>query len=138
MAAIRHTAHCLLGCSIGEVLGMAFSTAWGWSNTGNIILSVALAFFFGYLLTMRSLYSKGIKGKEALTTAIATDTTSIISMEMIDNLFIILVPGAINAGLRTGLFWWSLAVSLAVAFVLTVPINRWFMVRSNSHHQMHH
>jgi hypothetical protein len=137
-AAIRHTLHCLLGCSIGEVLGMAISTTLGWSNIGNIVLSVLLAFVFGYFLTVRSLYSKGTKGKQAVRTAVATDTTSIISMEFFDNLFILLVPGAINAGLRNGLFWWSLAVSLAVAFVLTVPVNRWFISRSGNHRHIHH
>jgi uncharacterized protein DUF4396 len=137
-AAIQHTLHCLLGCSIGEVLGMAISTALKWSNFGNIALSVILAFFFGYLLTVRSLYSKNVKGKKAIKATIATDTTSITSMEAIDNVFILIVPGAINAGLDTSLFWLSLTASLIVAFILTVPVNRWFIARSSNNQHMHH
>ncbi|HEX5395090.1 MAG TPA: DUF4396 domain-containing protein [Candidatus Saccharimonadales bacterium] len=135
-SAIKHTLHCLLGCSIGEILGMVISTAFGWASIASIIISVVLAFFFGYLLTIRSLYAKDVKGKAAVRTAVATDTVSIISMEAIDNLFILIVPGAISAGLLTGLFWWSLAASLAVAFVITVPVNRWFLGRAGGHH--HH
>jgi hypothetical protein len=134
--AVNHTLHCLLGCSIGEILGMAISTALGWSNLANIILAIALAFFFGYLLTIRSLYKNGEKGRKAIKTAVATDTTSIISMETVDNIFILAVPGAINAGLHAGLFWWSLIVSLIVAFIITVPVNYFFIGRGadHSHH----
>ena len=133
-SAIQHTLHCLLGCSIGEILGMAISTALGWSNLVNIFLAVALAFFFGYLLTIRSLYRKNIKGQEAVKTALATDSASTTTMELIDNLFIIAVPGAINAELNSSLFWWSLLIGLAVAFVVTVPVNRFVMAKSGSHH----
>jgi len=132
-AAIQHTLHCLLGCSIGEILGMAVSTALKWSNLANIVLSIVLAFFFGYLLTIRSLYRRNVKGHAAVKTALATDTTSITSMELIDNGFILIVPGAINANLSSFLFWWSLIVSLIVAFLLTVPVNRWFIARSSMH-----
>ena len=135
--AITHTRHCLTGCAIGEILGMAISTGLKWSNLANIILSVMLAFAFGYGLTLRSLAKKGIKGRESVSVAIATDTASITSMETIDTVFIILVPGAINAGLSTGLFWWSLILSLAVAFVLTVPVNRFMIVRSPDAHHHH-
>lgn len=136
-SAIQHTLHCLLGCSIGEISGMILSTSLGWSNTANIIVSVALAFLFGYLLTTWSLYRKGIEAKQALQTAIATDTTSIISMELVDNAFILLVPGAINAGLGDSLFWISLTASLIIAFILTVPVNRWSIARSPQHHSHH-
>jgi hypothetical protein len=117
---------------------MALSTAWGWSNLANIVLSVALAFLFGYLLTIRSMYRKDSRGREAVKVAIATDTTSITSMEAIDNTFILLVPGAINATLSSFLFWISLAASLVIAFVLTVPVNRWFIARSGGHQHMNH
>jgi hypothetical protein len=132
--AIQHTLHCLLGCSIGEVAGMVLTTALNWSNAANIIVSIALSFFFGYLLTFWSIYSKGTPPFEAIRTAVATDTTSIVSMEAVDNVFILLVPGAINAGLTSALFWWSLIVSLIVAFILTVPVNRYFIARSGMHH----
>lgn len=133
---IRHTLHCLLGCSIGEVLGMVLTTALQWTNAINIIVSVALAFFFGYLLTSWSLYRKGSTPREAIQIAVATDTASIVSMELVDNVFILVVPGAINANLDTVLFWLSLGASLVVAFVLTVPVNRWFIARSSHNH--HH
>ena len=132
--AVVHTLHCLLGCSIGEVLGMVVSTALNWSNVASIVLSVLLAFFFGYLLTFWSLYRKGSPPQQAIHTTIATDTTSIISMEFVDNLFIVLVPGALSATLDSLLFWWSLLVSLMVAFILTVPVNRFFIARSSHHH----
>src|SRR5882762_7818496 len=124
--AISHTLHCLAGCSVGEVLGMVLTTALNWSNTLNIIVSIILSFFFGYLLTIISLYRHNITAWQAIKTAVATDTTSIISMEAIDNVFIWLVPGAINAQLNSSLFWYSLLASLVVAFNLTVPVNRWF------------
>ena len=134
--AVNHTLHCLLGCSIGEILGMALATWWGWSNFASIVLAVALAFFFGYLLTFQSVYRKTRDAKVSAKTTVATDTSSIISMEAVDNLFILIVPGAINAELDSGLFWWSLLVSLAVAFVVTVPVNRYFIARSG--HMHHH
>lgn len=136
--AIQHTLHCLLGCSIGEVAGMAIGTALNWSNLATIVLAVILAFFFGYLLTIRSLYGNSIKGAKALKTAMATDTTSIISMEIIDNAFILAVPGAIHAYIDTKLFWFSLTAALAVAFILTVPVNRFFIARLDSHEHMDH
>jgi uncharacterized protein YacL len=129
--AVKHTLHCLLGCSIGEVLGMIIA-----SNASNILqttLSVILAFFFGYLLTSRSLIKKGATKNEALKGALATDTVSITSMEVIDNTFVWLVPGAIHAGLNDWLFWWSLAVSLLVAFIITVPVNRFMIARGSGH-----
>jgi hypothetical protein len=134
--AINHTLHCLLGCSIGEILGMVISTALHWSNLGNIILSVSLAFFFGYGLTYRSIIKRGKDPNQALRGALATDTASITSMEIVDNIFILLVPGAINAGLSSSLFWWSLVASLAIAFAVTVPVNR--LVISRNPHAHHH
>ncbi len=133
-SAIRHTLHCLLGCSIGEVLGMVLTTTLGWSNTINIVVSILLAFFFGYFLTSWSLYHKGLGLAEAVHAAIVTDTTSIISMEAVDNIFILLIPGAINANLSDSLFWLSLLASLVVAFILTVPVNRFLIARNPHHH----
>jgi ABC-type nitrate/sulfonate/bicarbonate transport system permease component len=138
--AITATRHCLTGCAIGEVLGMLLSTWWGWGNTGSIALSVALAFFFGYLLTYSGVRRAGADGRTAAQAALASDTVSIATMEVVDNLFILVVPGAMAAGLDTTLFWWSLAVSLAVAFVAAVPVNHWLMARGKGHavvHQFH-
>ena len=135
--AFQHTVHCLVGCSLGEIIGMALTTWLNWSNTLNIIGSIALSFIFGYALTSWSLYRKGMKPAAAFRTAVATDTTSIISMEAVDSVFILLVPGAISAGLSDSLFWWSLIVSLLVAFVLTVPVNRYFISRHHDHNHIH-
>lgn len=134
--AVHHTLHCLLGCSVGEILGMVIGTALGWHNLPTIILAIVLAFLFGYLLTFQSVYRKNKNSKVAVRTAVATDTTSIISMEAVDNVFIMLVPGAINANVDTKLFWWSLIISLIVAFFLTVPVNR--LIISRSGHMHHH
>lgn len=131
--AINHTLHCLLGCSIGEVLGMVVTQAFGWHNLAQTALSIVLAFGFGYFLTYRSFVKSGTKERAAAKGTLATDTLSITSMEIVDNGFIWLVPGAIYATLATGLFWWSLAVSLAIAFVITVPVNRFLMKRGIGH-----
>jgi hypothetical protein len=138
--AITATRHCLTCCAIGEVLGMLLSTWWGWGNAGSIALSVALAFLFGYLLTYTGVRRAGADGRTAVQAALASDTISIATMEVVDNLFILLVPGAMAAGLDSTLFWWSLGVSLAVAFVAAVPVNHWLMARGKGHavvHQIH-
>jgi hypothetical protein len=136
-AAIRATLHCLTGCAIGEVLGMVLATALGLGNAASIVLSIALAFLFGYALTIRSVLRAGIAFRRALGVALASDTVSIATMEIVDNAFILVVPGALAAGLVDGLFWWSLAVSLVIAFVLTVPVNRWLISRGRGHAVMH-
>jgi hypothetical protein len=135
--AISATLHCLTGCAIGEVLGMILATWWGWGDVASILLAVALAFFFGYLLTFTSVRRAGLDVRSAVRTAFAADTVSILVMEIVDNAFLLLVPGAMAAGLATGLFWWSLLVSLAVAFVLTVPVNRWMIERGFGHAKVH-
>jgi hypothetical protein len=135
--AIMATRHCLTGCAIGEVLGMLVTTWWGWGNTASIALSVALAFFFGYLLTYSGVRRAGADGRTAARAALASDTVSILTMEVVDNLFILAVPGAIAAGLDTAVFWWSLAVSLAVAFVAAVPVNHWLILRGRGHAVVH-
>jgi hypothetical protein len=130
--AVHHTLHCLLGCSIGEVLGMAIGS--NWSNVAQTALAIVLAFFFGYLLTSRSILKSGATKQEAIKGALSTDTVSITSMEIVDNILEWIIPGAINAKLNTGLFWWSLALSLAVAFIITVPVNRFVMSRGSSYY----
>jgi Domain of unknown function (DUF4396) len=139
-SAIQATLHCLTGCAIGEVLGMVLATALGFGNAASIALSIALAFLFGYALTMRSVLRAGLGFRRAAGVAFAGDTVSITTMEIIDNAFILIVPGAMAAGLADGLFWWSLGLSLVIAFVLTVPVNRWLIVRGRGHavvHELH-
>jgi uncharacterized protein DUF4396 len=136
-SAISATVHCLTGCAIGEILGMIIATALGWGNAASIFLSVALAFVFGYSLTMRPVLSAGLPFRRAAGVAVASDTVSITTMEIVDNAFILIVPGAMAAGLATGLFWWSLLVSLIIAFIVTVPVNRWLIARGRGHAVMH-
>jgi hypothetical protein len=139
--AMAATLHCLTGCAIGEVLGMVVGTAFGLHNLGTVVLSVVLAFVFGYGLTMRSVLRFGLAVRAALGVALAADTVSIAVMELVDNGFMLVVPGALDAGLATTLFWLSLAASLVLAFVITVPVNRWLMARGKGHavvHAHHH
>ncbi len=135
--AITATRHCLTGCALGEITGMVLSTWWGWGNAATIALSIALAFLFGYTLTYTGVRRMGADSRTAMQAAWASDTVSILTMEIVDNLFILVVPGAISAGLGSALFWWSLAVSLAVAFVAAVPVNHWLMERGKGHAVMH-
>jgi hypothetical protein len=138
--AVQATLHCLTGCAIGEVLGMILATAFGWGNAASIFVAVVLAFFFGYALTLRPVIAAGVPLRRALGLAFASDTVSIATMEVVDNTFILIVPGATAAGLTDGLFWWSLALSLVIAFVLTVPVNRVLIARGRGHavlHEMH-
>jgi len=139
--AVSATLHCLIGCAIGEVLGMVIGTALGLSNTATVVLAVALAFMFGYALTMRGVLRAGVGFRGALKIALAADTVSIAVMEVIDNAIVLSVPGAMEAGLASWLFWASLAFALAVAFVVTVPVNRWMIGRGKGHavvHAYHH
>ena len=136
-SAIRATLHCLTGCAIGEILGMVLSAALGLGNAPSIVISVLLAFVFGYALTLGPVIRAGVAPRRAARLAVASDTLSIATMELVDNAFILLVPGAIAAGLADGLFWWSLLVSLAIAFVVTVPVNRWLIVRGRGHAVIH-
>jgi Domain of unknown function (DUF4396) len=136
-SAIQATLHCLTGCAIGEVLGMILATAFGWGNAASIGISVGLAFFFGYALTLRSVIAAGVPLRRASRLAVASDTVSIATMEIVDNAFILVVPGALAAGLADGLFWWSLGLSLVIAFLLTVPVNRALIARGRGHAVMH-
>ncbi|MEV3982397.1 DUF4396 domain-containing protein [Nonomuraea sp. NPDC049758] len=138
--AAQATLHCLTGCAIGEVLGMVIGTALGLSNLTTVILSVALAFVFGYALTMRGVLRAGVDFKSALKVALAADTISIAVMEVLDNTVMVTVPGAMDAGLGNWLFWVALAGSLLVAFLLTTPVNKWLISRGKGHaviHQYH-
>ncbi|OJF11183.1 hypothetical protein BG844_28165 [Couchioplanes caeruleus subsp. caeruleus] len=139
--AAQATLHCLTGCAIGEVLGMVIGTALGWSAWPTVALAVVLAFVFGYALTMRGVLRAGVDVRTALKVALAADSISIAVMEILDNAVMLVVPGAMEAGLASRVFWASLAFALAVAFVLTVPINRWLISRGKGHavvHQYHH
>jgi uncharacterized protein DUF4396 len=139
--AISATLHCLTGCAIGEVLGMVLATWWGWGDAASIALAIVLAFFFGYSLTLLPVLRAGVALSAAIGVALASDTVSILTMEIVDNAVILIWPGAMDAGLTSILFWGSLAISLVVAFVLTVPVNRWLIGRGKGHavvHQYHH
>jgi hypothetical protein len=138
--AVSATLHCLTGCAIGEVLGMVIGTALGWSDLQTVALAVALAFLFGYALTIRPVLRSGLPLSAAIPVALAADTLSITVMEVVDNAIMLLVPGAMDAGLASPLFWGALAFALAVAFVVTVPVNRWLIARGKGHavvHQLH-
>jgi hypothetical protein len=130
------TLHCLTGCAIGEVLGMVLATWWGWGNAPSVVLSVLLAFFFGYLLTFASVRRHVTLG-QAVRLALAADTVSILVMEAVDNGFMLAVPGALDATLADALFWVSLAASLVIAFLITVPVNRWMIGRGKGHAVVH-
>jgi hypothetical protein len=136
------TLHCLTGCAIGEVLGMVIGTALGWGNGATIALAVVLAFFFGYLLTLRPLLAR-MSFRQAAKLALAADTASITVMEIVDNAIMLVIPGAMAAGLASPLFWGSLAFSLGVAAVAAFPVNRWLIGRGKGHavvhaHHSHH
>lgn len=135
--AFSATVHCLTGCAIGEVLGMVIGTALGWSDLATIALAVALAFFFGYALTIGPVLRSGLALRAAVPVALAADTVSITVMEVVDNAVMLLVPGAMEAGLASWLFWGSLAFALAVAFVVTLPVNRWLIARGRGHAVVH-
>jgi hypothetical protein len=139
--AVSATLHCLTGCAIGEVLGMVIGTALGWGNGATIVLAVGLAFVFGYAFTVVPVLRSGLALSAALGVALAADTVSITVMEIVDNAIMLLIPGAMDAGLDSWLFWGALVVALAVAFVLTVPVNRALIRRGKGHavvHRYHH
>jgi len=135
--ALSATIHCLTGCAIGEVLGMSIGTALGWSDFQTIALAVALAFFFGYSLTMLPLLRGGLTLAAAVPLALASDTLSIAVMEIVDNAIMLLIPGAMDAGLTNVLFWGSLAVALLIAGAVAYPVNRWLIARGKGHAVVH-
>ena len=138
--AVAATLHCLTGCAIGEVLGLVLGSWWGWSNGATTVLAVALAFLFGYSLTVWPVLRSGVPLRTAVGVALAADTVSILVMEVVDNAIVLGVPGAMEAGLGSGLFWGSLVLALVVAFLVTVPVNRAMIRRGRGHavvHQYH-
>jgi hypothetical protein len=135
--AFSATVHCLTGCAIGEVAGLAIGTAIGLSNLGTIVLAVVLAFFFGYGLTSLPLLRSGMALGAVIPIAFASDTISIATMEIVDNLIILTIPGAMDAGLDSLLFWGSLVFALLVAGLIALPVNRWLIARGKGHAVVH-
>ena len=135
--AFSATVHCLTGCAIGEVLGMIIGTALGWGDFETIALAVVLAFFLGYSLTMLPLLRAGIALAAAVPVALAADTVSIAVMEIVDNAIMLLIPGAMEAGLDNFKFWGSLAVALVIAGAVAFPVNRWLIQRGKGHAVVH-
>jgi Domain of unknown function (DUF4396) len=135
--AFSATVHCLTGCAIGEVLGMIIGTALDWGDMETIALAVVLAFFFGYSLTMLPLLRAGIAFGAAVPLALASDTISIAIMEIVDNAIMLLIPGAMDAGLDNFRFWGSLAVALLIAGACAYPVNRWLISRGKGHAVVH-
>lgn len=135
--AVQATLHCLTGCAIGEVLGAVIGSALNWNNMATALLAVLLAFLFGYSFTIRPLLRHGMSLRAAGKVALAADTLSIATMEIVDTLIILSVPGALEAGPTTLLFWGSLAFALAVAFCVAVPVNRALIARGKGHALVH-
>ncbi|HMJ03786.1 MAG TPA: DUF4396 domain-containing protein [Conexibacter sp.] len=135
--AFSATVHCLTGCAIGEVLGMVLGTALGFSDLGTIALAVALAFLFGYALTSLPLLRSGMALAAVVPLALASDTVSIAVMEIVDNALMLLIPGAMDAGLDDPLFWGSLALALLIAGAVAFPVNRWLIARGRGHAVVH-
>jgi hypothetical protein len=136
-SATAATLHCLTGCAIGEILGMAIATAFGWGNSIQIVLAIGLAFVFGYALTMQPVLRAGVGFREASRIALAADTVSIAIMELVDNVFVLLVPGAIDAGLADAKFWWSIVLGFVIAFGPAWAANRWLIARGKGHAVAH-
>jgi hypothetical protein len=127
------TTHCLTGCAMGEVLGLVVATQLGWHDLPSIALAIVLAFVFGYALTVRGLLAAGITPQRAVRLAFASDTISIGVMEIVDNLIVLVIPGAMAAGIVDPLFWGSLVLSLAVAWLVAFPVNRFLISRGRGH-----
>ena len=134
--AIHHTLHCLIGCGIGEILGMLIAASLGWSRLGRLALAIVLAFTFGYLLTYRGVRKRTASAREAINITLATDTISITSMELVDSLIELIIPNALIVTATSFRFWWGLALSLAVAFFVTTAVNR-FMISHSSQPKAH-
>ncbi|MFZ4179805.1 DUF4396 domain-containing protein [Streptomyces sp. R02] len=135
--AVRATLHCLLGCAVGEILGMAIGTSLAWGNVPTMVLAIGLAFVFGYSFTLFAVVRAGVSPKAAVTIALAADTVSIAVMELVDNAVIALTPGAMDAQLSEGLFWYALLGGFAVALLVTTPVNKWMIGRGKGHAVVH-
>lgn len=139
--AVKATLHCLTGCAIGEVMGNVIGSGLGWTMLATEALAICLAFIFGYGLTMRPLLKHGMTVRSSTKLALKSDTFSIATMEFVDTLILILIPGAVYAGPMNWLFWASLAVALVIAFFAAVPVNRYLIKRGKGHaviHSHHH
>ena len=134
--AIQHTIHCLIGCGIGEILGMFIAAVFGWHRVGRLSLAIILAFAIGYSLTYRSVRKHAGSTKEAIKITATTDTVSIATMEVVDNTIEWLIPNALMVTPASFRFWWGLALSLTIAFLVTVPVNR-YMISKGAHHRHH-
>jgi len=135
--ALSATLHCLTGCALGEIAGLAIGTALGFSNLGTIVLAVALAFLFGYTLTSLPLLRAGLALSMVIPIAFASDTLSIAVMEVVDNAIMVIVPGAMEAGLGDILFWGALSFALVIAGAFALPVNRWLIARGKGHTAVH-
>jgi hypothetical protein len=135
--ALSATLHCLTGCGIGEVLGLVIASWLGWGMFASIALAVALAFLFGYSLTLRPLVRSGMPLRQAMKVALAADTISITVMEIVDNGVMLAIPGALHAGPGSAYFWLSMGIALAVAGVAAFPVNRWLIARGRGHALVH-
>lgn len=135
--AIQHTYHCLIGCGIGEIVGLVIASLLGWDKYGRIALAIVLAFTFGYGLTYRGIRRHAKSVKEAIKITAATDTVSITSMEIIDSTMELVIPNALMVTIDSPRFWWGLAVSLGIAFIITVPVNRFMIARNPQAHHSH-
>ena len=135
--AVQHTVHCLIGCGTGEIVGMLIASLLGWSRVGRLSLAIIMAFGFGYYLTYRGVRKHTETAKQAVKITAATDTISIATMEIVDNTMELIIPNALMVTPLMPRFWWGLALSLTIAFILTVPVNRW-MISRNPHSHMHH
>jgi len=135
--ALSATLHCLTGCALGEIVGLIIGTALGWGNWPTVFLAIVLAFLFGYTLTSLPLLRAGLALSTVIPIALASDTLSIATMELVDNAIVLLVPGAMDAGLGDLLFWGSLAVALVIAGAAAFPVNRWLLARGKGHAAVH-
>lgn len=135
--AVKATLHCLTGCAIGEILGMVIGTALGWGNVPTMITAIALAFLFGYSLTLFAVRRAGLELGAAIRVALAADTVSIAVMELVDNAIVLLTPGAMEAQLSDGLFWSALLGGFVIAFLITTPVNKWMIGRGKGHAVAH-
>ena len=129
--------HCLTGCAIGEVLGMVLGTAFGWPTGTTVAVSIALAFLFGYSLTSLPLLRSGMALGSVVPIALASDTVSIAIMEIVDNAIMLLIPGAMDAGLGNVGFWAALAAALLIAGAVALPVNHWLIARGKGHAVVH-
>jgi len=135
--AVSATTHCLTGCAIGEFTGMALATALGWGNAAQMIAAIVLAYLFGFGLTARPLIAAGLGAGAIVSTALAADTVSITIMEAIDNVTVVLIPNAMDAGLTDPLFYGSIAGGVAIAYPLAVWANRYLIARGKGHAVVH-